>query len=203
MGSSDVCRAVGISAGRKHGLAAATHGLQRCFRGCKGACVATRKADCSLLLPCYVHRRYMECKQACQAFTCSCPALHVSSCFIPPPPSPHPPLLTLPPVFSTLLPAPLPQYSAGGGVVVQVSGIMQRPSSPKRPFVQTFFLAVQEKGYYVLNDIFRCAVFSNWFIDVGRWLVQVAEGGWRWERIPGSEGLGGQHAYFSDTKNEQ
>lgn len=27
---------------------------------------------------------------------------------------------------------------------------------PKRPFVQTFFLAVQEKGYYVLNDIFRC-----------------------------------------------
>ncbi len=25
----------------------------------------------------------------------------------------------------------------------------------KRSFVQTFFLAVQEKGYFVLNDIFR------------------------------------------------
>jgi hypothetical protein len=25
----------------------------------------------------------------------------------------------------------------------------------KRPFVQTFFLAVQEKGFYVLNDILR------------------------------------------------
>lgn len=27
--------------------------------------------------------------------------------------------------------------------------------APRRPFVQTFFLAPQEKGYYVLNDIFR------------------------------------------------
>ena len=26
---------------------------------------------------------------------------------------------------------------------------------PKRAFVQTFFLAVQEKGYFVLNDLFR------------------------------------------------
>ncbi len=42
-------------------------------------------------------------------------------------------------------------------MVVQVTGIMQRLPGPKRPFVQTFFLAVQEKGYYVLNDIFRSA----------------------------------------------
>ena len=56
-----------------------------------------------------------------------------------------------------LLPAVLSQYSLNGGVVVQVTGIMQRPGAAKRPFVQTFFLAVQEKGYYVLNDIFRCA----------------------------------------------
>ena len=49
------------------------------------------------------------------------------------------------------------QYSLSGGVVVQVTGIMQRGAGgAKRPFVQTFFLAVQEKGYYVLNDVFRC-----------------------------------------------
>ncbi len=28
-------------------------------------------------------------------------------------------------------------------------------SGPKREFVQTFFLAVQTKGYFVLNDVFR------------------------------------------------
>ncbi|KFM27709.1 Putative G3BP-like protein [Auxenochlorella protothecoides] len=47
------------------------------------------------------------------------------------------------------------QPSAVEGVVVQVSGTLQSRGKPKRPFVQTFFLAVQEKGYYVLNDIFR------------------------------------------------
>lgn len=47
------------------------------------------------------------------------------------------------------------QYSSGGGVAVQVTGALQAKGRPKRPFVQTFFLAVQEKGYYVLNDIFR------------------------------------------------
>ncbi len=47
------------------------------------------------------------------------------------------------------------QYSKDGGVVVQVTGALQAKGKDKRPFVQTFFLAVQEKGYYVLNDIFR------------------------------------------------
>ena len=28
-------------------------------------------------------------------------------------------------------------------------------NKPRRNFVQTFFLAVQEKGYFVLNDLFR------------------------------------------------
>lgn len=32
---------------------------------------------------------------------------------------------------------------------------MWSQGKPQRNFVQTFFLAVQEKGYYVLNDIFR------------------------------------------------
>eukprot|EP00238_Polyblepharides_amylifera_P001072 CAMPEP_0196572602 /NCGR_PEP_ID=MMETSP1081-20130531/2619_1 /TAXON_ID=36882 /ORGANISM="Pyramimonas amylifera, Strain CCMP720" /LENGTH=463 /DNA_ID=CAMNT_0041889965 /DNA_START=163 /DNA_END=1551 /DNA_ORIENTATION=- len=61
------------------------------------------------------------------------------------------------------------QYSVNGGVLVQVTGMLARnlPTDLPRPqgffrgsqaprsFVQTFFLAVQEKGYYVLNDIFR------------------------------------------------
>ena len=34
------------------------------------------------------------------------------------------------------------------------AGVQERH---KRPFVQSFFLAVQERGYYVLNDVFRCA----------------------------------------------
>ena len=77
----------------------------------------------------------------------------------PPPPIPSTHLRS--PPFACpaapLLPAVLSQYSLNGGVVAQVTGIMQRPGAAKRPFVQTFFLAVQEKGYYVLNDIFRCA----------------------------------------------
>ncbi|EIE21720.1 hypothetical protein COCSUDRAFT_83509 [Coccomyxa subellipsoidea C-169] len=47
------------------------------------------------------------------------------------------------------------QYSAHDGVIVQVTGSLQCKGKPQRNFVQTFFLAVQEKGYYVLNDIFR------------------------------------------------
>ncbi|BDA44794.1 probable ras GTPase-activating protein-binding protein 2 at N-terminal half [Coccomyxa sp. Obi] len=47
------------------------------------------------------------------------------------------------------------QFSTGDGVIVQVTGSLQCKGKPQRNFVQTFFLAVQEKGYYVLNDIFR------------------------------------------------
>ena len=78
-----------------------------------------------------------------------------------PPLSPGSATLSHPPSLPSPLPLPSrcvrPQYSLNGGVVVQVTGIMQRPGAAKRPFVQTFFLAVQEKGYYVLNDIFRRA----------------------------------------------
>lgn len=43
-----------------------------------------------------------------------------------------------------------------GGVLVMVSGSLQtKGSNSRRRFVQTFFLAPQEKGYFVLNDIFR------------------------------------------------
>lgn len=47
------------------------------------------------------------------------------------------------------------QDSFAGSVLVLVSGAMHHRNSSKRDFVQTFFLAPQERGYYVLNDIFR------------------------------------------------
>ncbi|KOS15889.1 ran protein binding protein [Malassezia pachydermatis] len=47
------------------------------------------------------------------------------------------------------------QSSADGGIVIQVLGEMSNKNGPWRRFVQTFFLAEQPNGYYVLNDIFR------------------------------------------------
>ncbi|KAI9724768.1 MAG: hypothetical protein M1812_000043 [Candelaria pacifica] len=40
-------------------------------------------------------------------------------------------------------------------IVVQVIGEMSNKSAPHRKFVQTFVLAEQPNGYFVLNDIFR------------------------------------------------
>ncbi|KAB1208779.1 putative G3BP-like protein [Morella rubra] len=46
--------------------------------------------------------------------------------------------------------------SWNGGVLVVVSGLVKtRDFSGRRNFVQTFFLAPQDKGYFVLNDIFQ------------------------------------------------
>ncbi|KAK9757204.1 hypothetical protein RND81_01G147800 [Saponaria officinalis] len=47
------------------------------------------------------------------------------------------------------------QESYNGGVIVLVSGCMVNDDDSRRGFTQAFFLAPQEKGYYVLNDIFR------------------------------------------------
>lgn len=47
------------------------------------------------------------------------------------------------------------QSSADGGIIIQVIGEMSNNSGPWRKFVQTFFLAEQPNGYFVLNDIFR------------------------------------------------
>lgn len=47
------------------------------------------------------------------------------------------------------------QKSYNGGVVVLVTGSMISTDDSKRGFTQTFFLAPQDKGYFVLNDIFR------------------------------------------------
>lgn len=46
--------------------------------------------------------------------------------------------------------------SWSGGVIVMVTGSAQiRDFSGKKKFAQTFFLAPQEKGFFVLNDIFH------------------------------------------------
>lgn len=47
------------------------------------------------------------------------------------------------------------QESLTGSVLVMVTGSLSSASRVKRNFVQTFFLAPQEKGYFVLNDVFR------------------------------------------------
>ncbi|XP_010556866.1 PREDICTED: putative G3BP-like protein [Tarenaya hassleriana] len=64
-----------------------------------------------------------------------------------------------------------------GGVLVMVSGsVKTKEFSNRRNFVQTFFLAPQEKGYFVLNDIFQ-------FIDDGTVFDH-------------------QHLYLSESKRE-
>ncbi|PNY13389.1 G3BP-like protein [Trifolium pratense] len=45
--------------------------------------------------------------------------------------------------------------SWSGGVIVMVSGSVQIKDNQRRKFMQTFFLAPQEKGFFVLNDIFH------------------------------------------------
>ena len=52
------------------------------------------------------------------------------------------------------------QESHGGGYIVLVTGYLTGKDSVRRTFSQTFFLAPQETGYFVLNDMFR-------FIDEG------------------------------------
>ncbi|KAH8108544.1 hypothetical protein DFH11DRAFT_1747634 [Phellopilus nigrolimitatus] len=47
------------------------------------------------------------------------------------------------------------QASAAGGIIIQVIGEMSNRNEAWRKFVQTFFLAEQPNGYFVLNNIFR------------------------------------------------
>ncbi|KAL6899058.1 hypothetical protein ACP4OV_005716 [Aristida adscensionis] len=47
------------------------------------------------------------------------------------------------------------QESLGGGVTVLVTGRLTGRDGVRREFSQSFFLAPQEKGYFVLNDMFR------------------------------------------------
>lgn len=47
------------------------------------------------------------------------------------------------------------QESYNGGVIVLVTGYLTGKDSGRRKFSQSFFLAPQDKGYFVLNDVFR------------------------------------------------
>ncbi|KAL8554319.1 hypothetical protein ACS0TY_002488 [Phlomoides rotata] len=47
------------------------------------------------------------------------------------------------------------QDSHKDGVIVLVTGCLTGKNNNRRKFSQTFFLAPQDKGYYVLNDVFR------------------------------------------------
>lgn len=51
------------------------------------------------------------------------------------------------------------QDSQGGSVIVGFGGYFTLNERPARNFIQTFFLAPQEPGYYVFNDVFN-------FIDI-------------------------------------
>ncbi|XP_042064116.1 nuclear transport factor 2-like [Salvia splendens] len=47
------------------------------------------------------------------------------------------------------------QSSFKEGVIVLVTGCLTGKDNMRRKFTQTFFLAPQDKGYYVFNDVFR------------------------------------------------
>lgn len=53
------------------------------------------------------------------------------------------------------------QDSFNGGVLVLVTGYLTRKDSLRQKFTQTFFLAPQDKGYFVLNDVFRYVEDGN------------------------------------------
>lgn len=47
------------------------------------------------------------------------------------------------------------QDSYNGGVFVLVTGYLIENDNSRRKFTQSFFLAPQDPGYFVLNDVFR------------------------------------------------
>ncbi|KAK9050314.1 hypothetical protein SSX86_030716 [Deinandra increscens subsp. villosa] len=53
------------------------------------------------------------------------------------------------------------QESLSGGVNVLVTGYLTGKDNVLRKFTQTFFLAPQDKGYFVLNDMFRYMEDAN------------------------------------------
>jgi hypothetical protein len=57
------------------------------------------------------------------------------------------------------------QDSFSGGVLVLVTGYLSGKDTLRRKFSQSFFLAPQDKGYFVLNDVFRYVDEGNPVLD--------------------------------------
>lgn len=58
------------------------------------------------------------------------------------------------------------QESYKDGVIVLVTGFLTRKEDNRRKkFIQSFFLAPQDKGYFVLNDVFRYVDESKPIVD--------------------------------------
>lgn len=53
------------------------------------------------------------------------------------------------------------QESFNGGVSVLVTGYLTGKDNMIRNFSQSFFLAPQDRGYFVLNDMLRYVEFAN------------------------------------------
>ncbi|XP_021995077.1 nuclear transport factor 2 [Helianthus annuus] len=53
------------------------------------------------------------------------------------------------------------QESLNGGVSVLVTGYMNGMDNIQQQFTQSFFLAPQDKGYFVLNGVFRYMNIDN------------------------------------------
>ena len=53
--------------------------------------------------------------------------------------------------------------ASDSNIVIQVIGEISNKSQPHRKFTQTFVLATQTNGYFVLNDIFRylCLLYTS------------------------------------------
>ena len=60
------------------------------------------------------------------------------------------------------------QPSYKDGVIVVVTGCLTGSDNLKRKFTQSFFLAPQDKGYFVLNDVFRYV--DEYKLVVKKWL---------------------------------
>ncbi|XP_044493099.1 nuclear transport factor 2-like [Mangifera indica] len=64
--------------------------------------------------------------------------------------------------FSTEIMTVDAQESYNGGVLVLVTGYLTEKNNVRQKFTQSFFLAPQEKGYFVLNDVFRYVDEANY-----------------------------------------
>lgn len=59
------------------------------------------------------------------------------------------------------------QESLEGGILIAVTGLLTLKDDVIKGFSQTFFLAKQENGFFVLNDILQLVAISGFFTNTG------------------------------------